>query len=116
MSQADAKRPRAINWVGGESYLPLLQGEPETCGMRSGRVELAPGDEIGEHSTGDHEEVLVVIEGTGRVCVEGHDPLTIQGGQEAYIPPRSTHNVRNTGEGTLRYIYVVAPVGTPDDR
>ncbi len=114
MSRSDEKRPRVITWIGGESYLPLLQGEPETCGMRSGRVELAPGEEIGEHSTGDHEEVLVVIEGAGQVHVDGHDPLVIEGGRVAYIPPQSTHNVRNTGQATLRYIYVVAPVAATD--
>ena len=115
MSQPNAKRPRVIDWMGGPSYRPLLEGEPATCGMRSGRVELAPGEEIGEHSTGRHEEVLVVIDGTGQVHVEGHDPLTIRGGQEAYIPPQSTHNVRNTGEATLRYIYVVAPVAAANE-
>ena len=115
MSRPNAKRPRVIDWMGGPSYRPLLEGEPATCGMRSGRVELATGEEIGEHSTGRHEEVLVVIDGTGQVHVEGHDPLTIRGGQEAYIPPQSKHNVRNTGEGTLRYIYVVAPVAAANE-
>ena len=115
MSRPNAKRPRVIDWMGGPSYRPLLEGEPATCGMRSGRVKLATGEEIGEHSTGRHEEVLVVIDGTGQVHVEGHDPLTIRGGQEAYIPPQSTHNVRNTGEAPLRYIYVVAPVAAANE-
>lgn len=112
MSQPGQKPPRVIDWMGGPFYLPLLGGEPETCGMRSGRVELAAGEEIGEHSTGDHEEVLVVIQGTGQAHVEGHQPLAIHGGQEVYIPPHSKHNVRNTAEETLRYVYVVAPVRT----
>ncbi len=29
----------------------LLSGEPQTCGMRSGRVYLAPGQACGQHST-----------------------------------------------------------------
>ncbi|MBE3070091.1 MAG: cupin domain-containing protein [Planctomycetes bacterium] len=73
-------------------------------------MELRQGEEIGEHSTGDHEEMLVILDGAGEVCVEGHEPLAIRGGQAAYVPPRSTHNVRNPASPLLRYIYVVAPV------
>jgi len=112
MSQTNTPTPRLIEWAGGESYRQILNGEPETFGMRSGRVELARGEEIGEHSTGDHEETLVVIEGTGEVHVEGYDPLAVRGGQSVYIPPQSKHNVRNTDAPLLRYIYVVAPVAT----
>ncbi|MCX5672119.1 MAG: cupin domain-containing protein [Planctomycetota bacterium] len=109
MSQAGDPKPRVMDWTGGKAYLPLLEGPPATCGMRSGRVELKAGEEIGEHSTGDHEEVLVMIEGEGEVRVEGHPPLAVRGGQAVYIPPQSRHNVRNAGAPLLRYIYIVAP-------
>jgi len=110
MSQPTTRQPYVIDWTSGKPYLPLLEGPPATCGMRSGRVELRQGEEIGEHSTGNHEEVLVVIEGQGEVILEGQSPLAIRGGQEAYVPPRTRHNVRNTACLLLRYIYVVAPV------
>ncbi len=109
MSEPTTRQPRVIDWTSGTPYLPLLEGPPATCGMRSGRVELRQGEEIGEHSTGNHEEALVVIEGRGEVMVEGHHPLAIRGGQEVYVPPHTRHNVRNTGSHPLRYIYVVAP-------
>jgi len=107
---ANARTPRVIDWTTGDSYLQILGGAPETCGMRSGRVELARGEEIGEHSTGDHEETLVVLEGAGEVHVAGHDVMPIRGGQSVYIPPQSTHNVRNPASPLLRYVYVVAPI------
>jgi mannose-6-phosphate isomerase-like protein (cupin superfamily) len=110
MADTGSKQPRVIDWQGGESYRPILNGVPETHGMRSGRVELAQGEEIGEHSTKDHEETLVVLDGSGVVHVEGHEPLAIRGGQSVYIPPQSTHNVRNPESPLLRYIYVVVPV------
>ncbi len=81
MSTADARTPRVIDWTSGPSYLQILGGAHETCGMRSGRVELARGEEIGEHSTGDHEETRVVIEGAGEVHVEGHGVRPIRRGQ-----------------------------------
>ena len=110
MSQPTTRQPYVIDWTSGKPYLPLLEGPPATCGMRSVRVELRQGEEIGEHSTGNHEEVLVIIEGRGEMVIEGHSPLAIRGGQEAYVPPRTRHNVRNAGSLPLRYIYVVAPV------
>jgi mannose-6-phosphate isomerase-like protein (cupin superfamily) len=114
MNEAGDPKPRIVDWTGGKARLPLLEGPPATCGMRSGRVELKAGEEIGEHSTGDHEEVLVILEGEGEVCVEGHRPLAVRAGREVYIPPRSRHNVRNVGATLLRYIYVVAPVRRPE--
>jgi mannose-6-phosphate isomerase-like protein (cupin superfamily) len=116
MNHAGHGKPRVIDWTGGPSYLPLLEGPPATCGMRSGRVELAAGQQIGEHSTGRHEEVLVIIEGEGDVAVQGAGPLAVRGGQAVYIPPQTRHNVRNVGPATLRYVYVVAPVGGPHAR
>lgn len=113
MSQPTTRQPRVIDWTSGTPYLPLLEGPPATCGMRSGRVELHQGEEIGEHSTGSHEEALVILEGAGEVHVEGRAPLAVRQGQEVYIPPQSKHNVRNTGSALLRYIYVVAPVREP---
>jgi len=114
MNQAGDKKPRVVDWMGGQAYLPLLEGPPTTCGMRSGRVALKAGEEVGEHSTGDHEEVLVIIEGGGEVCLEGHKPLAIREGQAVYIPPQSRHNVRNIESPLLRYLYVVAPVRGPE--
>ena len=46
-------------------YQPLLEGVPQTCGMRSGRVYLAPGETCGQHSTEDHEEMLIFLFGKG---------------------------------------------------
>ncbi|MFO8015420.1 MAG: cupin domain-containing protein [Phycisphaerae bacterium] len=115
MSETNPPAPQVIDWQGGESYRPILDGVPQTCGMRSGRVELAQGEEIGEHSTNDHEETLVVLEGSGVVHVDGHEPMAVRGGQSVYIPPRSTHNVRNPDSPLLRYIYVVAPAAGAGD-
>ena len=115
MSETNTPTPQVIDWQGGESYRQILDGTPETHGMRSGRVELAQGEEIGEHSTRDHEETLVVLEGSGVVHVEGHEPMAIRGGQSVYIPPQSTHNVRNPESPLLRYIYVVVPVAAAGD-
>lgn len=90
-------------------YQRLLGGKPETCGMRSGRVYLEPGKDCGQHSTEDHEELLVFLAGAGEVEIGGSDSLGVGVGKVAYIPPQTAHNVRNTGPEPLIYIFCVAP-------
>lgn len=82
----------------------------QTMGVQSGLVTLMPGEEVGEHSTGAHEETIIVLEGRGEVQVNGHDHQHAEYGTVFYVPPHMRHNVLNIGEGPLRYIYVVARV------
>jgi mannose-6-phosphate isomerase-like protein (cupin superfamily) len=88
---------------------PLLTGAPQTAGMRSGFVRLKPGATVGWHTTGEHEEALVILRGQGEAQIEGHAALPITSQMEVYIPPAMRHNVANTGSEILEYVYVVAP-------
>jgi mannose-6-phosphate isomerase-like protein (cupin superfamily) len=90
-------------------YQRILEGTPQTCGMRSGRVYVEPGASCGEHSTKQHEELIVFLQGEGKVHIGGGDPLRVGAGKVAYIPPNTLHDVENTGSGPLAYIYCVAP-------
>ena len=92
---------------------PLLRGAPQTTGMRSGFVRLQPGESVGQHSTEDHEEALVILHGEGKAEVEGHEAVAISSRRLIYIPPHARHNVTNTGTDVLEYVYVVAPIGGP---
>jgi len=94
-------------------YCTLLQGAPQTAGMRSGLVRLKSGEAIGEHTTGKNEETLVVLRGQGEARIEGHAPLAFTAPALVYVPAASRHNVVNTGAGLLEYVYVVAPAPAP---
>ena len=96
-------------------YQRLFAGRPQTCGMRSGRVYLAPGEDCGQHSTQAREELLVFLSGRGMAVVGENDSLQIGQGKVAYIPPHTNHNIKNTGEEPLIYIYCVAPVSAQSD-
>jgi len=92
-------------------YQQLLVGKPQTCGMRSGRVYLQPGQSIGRHSTEAHEELLVFLSGEGTALIgKEQTAFEIGQGKVCYIPPHTIHNIKNTGTETLIYIYCVAPV------
>jgi mannose-6-phosphate isomerase-like protein (cupin superfamily) len=88
---------------------PLLHGSPQTAGMRSGFVRLMPGETVGWHTTGNNEESLVILRGRGEARLEGQPPRPLAAPAFAYIPPSTRHNLANTGEGPLEYVYVVAP-------
>jgi len=92
---------------------PLLLGTPQTAGMRTGFVRLKPGETVGWHTTGKNEESLVVLRGHGEARLEGQPALAFAAPALAYIPPATRHNVANTGDRLLEYVYVVAPAKAP---
>jgi len=94
----------------GEGYRLLLEGSPRTAGIRCGRVVLKPGETAGEHTTGQHEEVLVILAGQGDLWFKDFPSLAAEEGYLLYVPPQVIHDVRNTGASELRYLYIVVPV------
>ena len=113
-SQVSAPQPiaRSLDCPSGDC--PLLQGAPQTTGMRSGHVRLKPGATVGWHTTGKNEEALVILHGQGEALIEGQAKRTFVAPAFAYIPPATRHNVSNTGKDLLEYVYVVAPAKLPD--
>jgi len=91
-----------------EDYIEIL-GEGKSVALHSGRVVLSPGKDCGQHSTGHHEELIVVLSGVGELEVTGIGRTKIRAGMVAYNPPQTEHNVFNTGSEPLAYVYVVAP-------
>ncbi|MEM5773876.1 MAG: cupin domain-containing protein [Anaerolineaceae bacterium] len=95
---------------GSEPYTRLLGGcLQDSAGMKSGCVVLAPGENVGEHSTHDHEEILVPLSGTGELRIPGQPVFTVQPGCLLYNPPDTLHDVVNTGSQPLRYVFIVCP-------
>ena len=82
---------------------------PMSCGMRSGFVALKIGESVGSHNTGEHEELIVVLDGVGEVEAEGIQEGRIGKGNVVYIPPNTQHNVFNRRSELLRYVYIVSP-------
>ena len=87
----------------------LLAGEPQTFGMKSGKVHLEPGKDCGRHSTKGNEELLVFLSGNGELIIDENEKYEVGLGRISYIPPHTEHNVNNSGSEPLVYIYCVAP-------
>ena len=113
MTDSRAGRPThacALHFAAGADGRRTLLGGPALAeGMRSGVVSLQPGHAVGRHSTYAREELIVVLEGSGELLVDGADAVPLAAGAGAYVPPEQEHDVVNTGTGPLRYLYVVAP-------
>jgi len=90
-------------------YQRLLAGQPQTFGMRSGRVYIEPGQSCGQHSTKHHEELLIFLSGKGLLLIGEQNSYEVGEGKICYIPPYTDHDVKNTSKDPLIYIYCVAP-------
>ena len=81
--------------------------DSESSHFRSGFVELAPGESIGEHSTKSGEEIIVILDGKAKVVCNGEESIA-EARSLVLIPPNSKHNVTNDSEASLRYVYIVS--------
>ncbi len=75
-----------------------------------GHVVLEPrGGQVPWHNQ-EQEELYLVLEGVGEMCL-GSERRLLTAGQAVYIPPRVYHQLTNVGDTPLRMIYVYAPGG-----
>jgi mannose-6-phosphate isomerase-like protein (cupin superfamily) len=88
--------------------IDVFKGPPETYTMRSGYMILGPSRSVGKHSTRGNEEALIVLAGTGEMRITGGKSFPLRAYVVAYCPPFTEHDVVNTGQDTLRYIWLVA--------
>jgi len=103
------KEPFIVELNDQPGYQRLLAGSPQTHGLKSGKVHLSPGEDCGLHSTEDKEEMLIFLAGTGVALLGQDKSFEVTEGKVLYIPPRTEHNIKNTGDQPLVYIFCVAP-------
>ena len=75
-----------------------------------GNVTLDPqGGQVPWHNH-DQEEVYLVLDGIGEMCL-GDERRTVVAGQAVYIPPGVFHQLTNIGDVPLRMLYCYGPAG-----
>ena len=62
------------------------------------------------HVHPDAEELIVVMEGIGRLTI-GEETSDVEAGDVGYVPPNAEHILTNTGAKMLRALFVNVPVG-----
>ena len=73
---------------------------------------LGPGIETHPPHSHAHEEIIVVVEGTLEVSIDGN-PETVEAGSVIHYEPNKPHNLRNIGATPSRY-YVIELRGRND--
>lgn len=104
------KIPLQVKLNKSGEFQRILEGLPQTCGVKSARVVLKAGEQVGLHDTKDREEVIVVLEGKGKFLYGKNRYFRISAGKVIYVPPNTHHNVLNDSNAALKYIYVVTPI------
>lgn len=92
-----------------EKYTRLFsKKDGSAISLRSGCVVLKPGENVGEHSTETEEELLIILAGKGKLLLGKNAEVELEKDSAAYIPPRTIHDVKNTGKINLKYVFVTA--------
>jgi len=91
----------------------LTASEFETGGMGTGRKCLEPGGVTFPHSSGSTRELLLGLEGSVQVTIEGVAPFALGPNQGAMVPPQTEHALSNTSAERACYLFVYAPATSP---
>ena len=96
-------RRRTQNLVGGASPI-------QAANFSSGYITLDPeGGQTPWHNQ-EQEEVYMVIQGRGEICV-GTERQEITAGQAVFLPPTVFHQLTNIGDSPLHMMYIYCPGG-----
>lgn len=83
--------------------------------LRSRSIGLAPGRAMAWHTTGEREELILVMQGlvvlevAGRARAPGAGRRArLRAGAGMFLGPQTWHRVLNGSRGPARYVYVTA--------
>jgi uncharacterized cupin superfamily protein len=82
----------------------------ETSGLGARFWRLEPGQASTKHRHAAQEELYVLLEGTGQIRVDDHDPLTLKRHDALVIEPRSVRQVFNDTSEDALWLVVGAPL------
>lgn len=75
-------------------------------------MTLPPGEEIGEETHPDVDQMLLFLEGEGEAVLEG-ETSSVGPNRLVFVQAGVRHNFRNTGSVPLRLVTVYAPPEHP---
>lgn len=105
----NSSRVKLIRFDFKEKYQRLLDKTSGTSGIKAGHVILKPGENVGEHTTAEREEIIIVLKGKGEARVDKETILKIGKNSLLYIPLQMSHDIKNTGKTILEYIFITSP-------
>ena len=92
------------------NYQEILKGFPQTASLKSGLVTLMPNQNVGEHSTENNEEMIVVLEGECDLIIKNGKIFHLRNDIISYAPAHTIHDVKNNSTKPVKYIYIVTKI------
>ncbi len=93
---------------------PEREDEALFMGYSLAHARLGPGEASKPHRLRSSSEVYFILEGRGRMNVDG-ESAEVEPGQAIYIPPGSSQNIENTGDRPLTFLCIVRPPWKEED-
>lgn len=90
------------------SWLLIAEKTVGSQNLSMGVNETYPGGTVPEHVHTAEEEVNLFLAGRGKFLVEGRE-IPIEPGVCIYIPPGIPHQIANTGDEVVRFVWIFAP-------
>ncbi|HTZ86025.1 MAG TPA: cupin domain-containing protein [Solirubrobacteraceae bacterium] len=84
------------------------------CNQSLAEATIAPGGATTEHYHVLTEELYLIVEGRGRLVIDGEE-RPVGEGDCALIPPGARHKLFNAGEQPLRVLCACAPAYSDED-
>jgi len=90
-------------------FITELSNSADDPAVSVARARLEPGRTTRWHYLRGIAERYVLLEGCGRVEVEGMVPREVSANDVVLIPPGARQRIRNVGEGDLVFLAVCSP-------
>jgi mannose-6-phosphate isomerase-like protein (cupin superfamily) len=115
--KASVIRPDPANEYGTDERCHILEmsnsENDEDLSIARARVE--PGVTTAFHRCEGTAERYVILEGKGRVEIEGLSPQDVGVGDVVVIPPSAEQRIENTGNGDLVFLALCTPRFRPEN-
>ena len=90
-------------------FISEIANVPEDIEVSIARARVEPGTTTAWHKLNDITERYLIIEGTGRVEIEGLEQTEVSAGDVVCIPPEAAQRITNTGATDLVFYCICSP-------
>jgi mannose-6-phosphate isomerase-like protein (cupin superfamily) len=109
MDIQNIERVTAFTTKDGSEIRELLAPRNSCIRQQSlAEARLLPGARTTPHYHPQTEEIYYLLEGAGRMQIDG-ESRDVKPGDAIAIPPGAVHTVQNTGSSTLKFLCCCAP-------
>ena len=109
MGSVERFRPHTEFLTGERCHIVELHNTPADAGCSVARARVEPGVATRLHCLRYTAERYVILEGTGRVEVEGDPPVAVGPLDIVTIPAGAAQRITNTGARDLVFLCVCTP-------